>query len=167
MLVLIAYSIVTLAADSASPSDPLSPIALYQGTWRAQGQRFDTEFSKAGRSSRTLRNDCWRAGLFYACAQTVEGRQVALVAYFWDAAAGAYAAYSIPADGGPAGKGRLVIDGDTWTFPWDKQAAGATVHLRVVNHFVGRDRIEYRREFSRDGVRWTLMETGVEDRQAG
>jgi hypothetical protein len=161
----LALTFAVATTDAASP-DPLAAIAVYAGTWRAAADQVDSQFSKAGHTSKLIQNVCWRAQRFYACSQIVDGKQLALVVYTWDPKRGTYGAYSIPADGGSAGsRGQLVIEGNDWTFPWDQQVAGGAVHVRVINHFVGRDRIEYRREISKDGVNWTVIEKGVEERQ--
>lgn len=152
-----------LAAQATDPArDRLDIIAAYQGGWRAVIERRDTEFSHAGRDERRIDNDCRRAGAFYLCSQSVNGAQTALLAYRWDDHRQAYDSYSIATGGGAPGHGTLVIDGDEWRYPWDQPVAGTVIHFRVVNRFVGRDRIEYRREFSRDGRTWTTMEQGVE-----
>jgi hypothetical protein len=154
------------AAAAAGPSapDPLAAISAYAGTWRAEVDQLDSEFSKAGKSANLIHNDCWRTTLFHACAQTVNGKQVALMVYTWDEKTGAYATRAITPDGASGGAGKLVIEGDTWYFPWDQEKDGAKIHFRVVNHFVGRDTIQYRQEFSRDGAHWMAAETGIERR---
>ncbi len=162
----VVFGAATAAASPPPSPDRLSPISAYAGTWRAEIQQLDTDFSKAGRSGNVIHNDCWRATLFYACAQTVNGVPGALVVYTWDDKDKVYATYAVPSDGGQASKGKLVIEGDTWFFPWDQpDKAGPTLHFRVVNHFVDRDNIEFRQEFSRDGIAWTVIQRGLERRQ--
>ncbi len=158
---------IELALALMTTPDPLSPLTAYSGGWKVEIERFDTEFSKAGKVSNRLTNRCQQTRKFFACAQTVDGEEKALVVFTAGEAPGEYVTYPIAAGGGPAGKGRMVITGehqDTWTYPWDQQKDGTTVHFRVVNVFQGRDRIEYRQEFSRDGSAWTVTERGVETR---
>lgn len=155
-----------MALAASAPPDPIAMIAAYAGTWRTQVRELDTEFSKAGSTTSVIHNDCWRVAKFYACAQTVNGKQGALVVYTWDEKARGYATYAIPPHGGPATRGKLVIDVDTWIYPWDQTLGGAVVHVRIINRFVNRDRIEFRQEFSRDGVTWVVASTGLERRKA-
>jgi hypothetical protein len=164
---MIAFLLIGLLGDAtAAPatSDPLEVISAYAGTWRGEIEHQDSEFSKASKASDLIHNDCWRANKFYACAQTVNGAPGALLVFTWDEKAKAYVIYPIPPDGGPAGRGKLVVDGDTWIFPWDQEKDGATIRFRVVNHFIGRDTIEYRQEYSRDGTNWTVIGRGLEKR---
>ncbi|HKR77616.1 MAG TPA: hypothetical protein VJR95_13245 [Rhodanobacter sp.] len=65
----------------------------------------------------------------------------------------------------PAARKRRCAGGDRWTFPWQFSDQGKTVYARVVNVFHGRDRIDYRQEYSLDRRHWTAMATGVETRQ--
>ena len=153
------------AAAPATPADPLAPIAVYRGAWKADITQIASPFGKASHSVSTIRNDCWRTKNFYACAQTVDGVQADLVVYTFDKATGVYTTTAVLAGGGPAnGGGKLLIEGKTFTYPWDQQQDGATVHMRIVNHFVGRDTIVYRSEYSRDGAAWTVIGTGTEHR---
>ena len=151
-------------ATTPAPADPLAPHGVYEGSWRMQTESLDTEFSKVGKTGHVLTNRCQKSDRFYACAQKLDGTELALIVFTWDAAARSYVSYPIGVGGGAAGKGRLEIVGDTWTFPWDQSKDGVTIHFRVVNVFKGHDRIAYRQEFSRDGQAWIVSEHGTETR---
>ena len=103
----------------------------------------------------------------FACNQYVDGVSKALLVFTYDAAADRYTSYPIPADGSEAGKGTLVIQGNTWTYPWEVKDGGKTTYFRVVNVWAKPDRIEFRQEFSTDKVTWTEMAHGVETKIAG
>jgi hypothetical protein len=60
--------------------------------------------------------------------------------------------------------GSLLIQGDTWIFPWDYTEAGKTTHFRVLNVWRSAGLIEFRQEYSADGSHWTLMSLGRESR---
>lgn len=143
----------------------LDRLAVYAGTWQGRYEHFATPYSKAGRDTTLLHNDCWRAHRFYACEQVVDGKPVALVVFLPAAAPDRYITDAIPADGGHPNSGTLVVAGDRWVFPWQFQDHGRTVHARVVNVFHGRDRIDYRQEYSLDQVHWTPMAAGEEVRR--
>jgi hypothetical protein len=164
MLPLLLLALAFARAPAANQTDPLAILSYYDGTWRTEVQHFDTAYSKAGRDSRTIENSCWRREAVYTCSQTVNGQQKALLVFTWQAADQAYDSYAVPLDGGAAGKGRLLITGDDWIYPWEQTLPSGTVHFRVVNHFRGRNHIDYRREFSSDGEHWTVMESGIEDK---
>jgi hypothetical protein len=155
----------TTAAPLSTQADPLGVIAAYEGTWRAEVEQFNSVYSKAKKTTNIIINDCWRTALFYACAQTVNGKHGALLVFTWDAISKVYTTYPISPDGGSVSKGKLQIEGNDWYYPWDEEKNGVTVHFRVVNHFVGRDTIEYRQEFSSDETQWTVIGRGIEHRQ--
>ena len=128
----------------------------------------DTSYSKAGDESHLLRNDCWRSAGFYVCDQIVDGDSKALLVFQYDAKTDRYTSYPIPSAGdSPVQPGSLVIAGDTWTFPWNDTEQGKTTHFRVVNVWRSPDSIEFRQEYSGDGVHWTLMAEGHETRIKG
>lgn len=153
----------SLAAENPAGLDR---IAAYAGTWKIETENLATPFSKAGKESSTLRNECWRNGAFYVCDQFVNGESKALVIFTEGADAATYNSYSVPADGGKAGPGgKLLISGNTWTFPWEYERDGKTVHFHVVNVFSTPKTIEFRREFSEDNEHWTVMARGHETKE--
>ena len=60
--------------------------------------------------------------------------------------------------------GKLIIDGNTWTFPWSNREHDKTTWFRVVNVWSSHNTIEFRQEFSTDQKHWTTMATGHETR---
>jgi hypothetical protein len=149
------------ATPAATAADPLAPLAAYQGMWRAESETLDSPYDKASRSPPiVLQNDCHRWEKFYACAQTVDGHPAALLVFSYTGAPGVYTSSPVPPDGSSARSGKLIIDGDEWTFPWEGTRDGAPVHFRVVNRFVSPDEIEVRREASTDGKTWLLIGRG-------
>lgn len=154
-----------LVAALAAQADPLAPLSAYQGAWGARIEELDSPYGKASTTRVTIRNDCRRAGAFYACAQNVDGKDGALVVFTWNAATVSYASYPLlpgpPADIHP---GVLKIEGNTWYFPWDQLVEGKTVHFRVVNRFLDPNTIEFRKEVSQDGAAWTVIGRGLEKR---
>jgi len=73
-----------LSKNAAAQSAPagLEKLKVLAGTWKSDGQAYDTEFSKASKDSSTLHNDCWQSGEFYACDQIVDGVSRALIIFF-------------------------------------------------------------------------------------
>lgn len=154
-----------LAARAASPDSPLDRILAYAGSWTVEIVHLDTPFSKAGHEVTHLRNDCWKSGAFVACNQVIDGVSKALIVFTYDAKTNRYTTYPIPADGGDPSSGVLLIDGNTWTYPWSiVDAAGTKTHYRVVNTFSSPTHIDYRQEYSTDQVHWTLMGRGGENK---
>ncbi len=140
-------------------------IRAYEGTWKTEIEHFDTAHSKAGKDSSTLVNDCWKSGEFYACHQIVNGESKALLVFTYDPKTKTYATYPIMLDGRAAGHGKLVIEGNVWTYPWEDTENGTTTYYRVVNTFTTPKTIEFRQEYSTDQKSWTLMARGTEVKQ--
>lgn len=153
-------------APEIQKAQGIEKIAAYAGSWSIHIEHLATPYSKASDEHTQLRNDCWRSGGFFACDQYVDGVSKALIVFTFDAASGHYTTYPIPTDGSPAGSGRLEIQGNVWTFPWESKEGEKTTYFRVVNVFTAPDTIEYRQEFSTDKVKWTLMGHGLETKTA-
>jgi hypothetical protein len=154
------------AAYGATPkSSPLDALRIYAGTWKVEFTHLDTPFSKAGKESHTLKNDCWRSGEFYACNQFVDGESKALLVFTYNAKDKSYVSYPIVVGSDAAHAGKLTIKDDVWTFPWEASDKGKTTHFRVINTFKSAQAIDFRQEYSDDGEHWLLMASGHERRQ--
>jgi hypothetical protein len=154
---------VAIPSFAATPAG-LDRIAAYAGTWKTEVQHLDTPYGKAGHEVHSLRNDCWRASRYYACEQFLDGDSKALVVFTYDAKSDTYTSYPLPADGGAAGSGKLLIKDDVWTFPWTDSDKGKTVYFHVLNTWSSPDSVEFRQEYSTDNQHWTLMAQGRETR---
>ncbi len=142
----------------------IDAITEYAGTWKVQGEHFATAYSQAGKEEKTLRNDCWRSGAYYACNQFVDGESKVLLIFTYNDKEKMFTTYQIPQGGAAAGSGKLQIAGNIWTFPWQVTMGETTIYFRVVNVFTGADRIDYAQEFSPDNVHWNAMAKGSETR---
>jgi hypothetical protein len=87
-----------------------------------------------------------------------------LLVYRRDPDVGGFVVYPIARAGGAVQPAALVVDRDTWTFPWQTGTGTDAIHFRVVNRFLSPDEIEFREEYSSDGVRWSAMASGSERR---
>lgn len=154
-----------LVSGAARAKDPgVDALAVYAGTWRIHIVHYKTQYSKARSETSVLTNDCWRSRGFYACDQIVDGVSRALIVYTYDAKAGIYRSHVLQPDGSPPSSGTLSIVGNVWTFPWQDKDGTRTVYLRVVNTFVGPNRIAYRQEYSYDNVSWVRTASGGDSR---
>ncbi len=150
---------------AALPEKPkgIEAIWAYAGLWTIQIERFDTAQSKAGHETTHLRNACWKDGGYVACNQYVDGESKVLIVFTYNEKENSYTSYQIPQGGGAAGSGKLTIEGNVWTFPWEVKDGDKTTYFRVVNVFnTAADRIEYRQEFSADKEHWTVTARGME-----
>ncbi|HEY1987179.1 MAG TPA: hypothetical protein VGG85_17320 [Terracidiphilus sp.] len=151
------------AAAAEKPAG-IDALRAYEGNWDITIDRIDTAHSKAGHEKSSLHNDCWKSGSYFACNQYVNGESKVLLVFTFDEHANEFTSYQIPLGGGQSGSGKLTIDGNVWTFPWQSREGETVTYFRVVNVFTGSDKIEYRQEFSPDNTHWTVMARGSEVR---
>jgi hypothetical protein len=149
----------------AAPAEGLDKVTVLAGTWKTDGQRFDTDFSKAGHDTSTLRNHCWRSGEFYACDQFVNGASKVLIVFSFNASDGTYNSYAIPAGGKPAFSGKLKIDGETWTYENPQTADSKPPYFRTINVFEDSSTIHFTVQYAHDNQHWITMNQGIETRQ--
>jgi hypothetical protein len=155
---------VGLTAEKHADAGGVGALAAYNGTWKIEVTVLDTPFSKAGLRSQTLKNDCWGSGDYYVCHQIVDGDSKALVVFTFDQKQNSYASYPITIGSDAVHAGRLIIDGNKWTFPWELTDKGHTTYFHVVNVFSTPTTIDYFKEYSEDGEHWQFMEKGRETR---
>jgi hypothetical protein len=149
----------------ATPPDKpagIDAIRAYEGTWDVSIEHFDTPHSKASRERTSLRNDCWKSGGYFACNQYVDGDSKVLLVFTYDEKSNVYTSYQVPLGGGNPGSGKLMIEGNVWTYPWQDGEGDKATYFRVVNVFIEAGKIEFRQEFSTDKIHWTLMGKGSE-----
>jgi hypothetical protein len=150
------------ANTAATPSD-LDAIWRYAGGWHIQSESVDTPYSKAGKHTETLRNECWRTGEYIACRQIVNDQSKVLIIFTCGRPDHYCTSYQIPSDGSPASTGTMHIEGDTWTFPWQSaDKDGKTTYFHVVNVWTGTNTLDFRQEYSTDNVHWTKTFSGHE-----
>ncbi|KAA6463148.1 hypothetical protein DYQ86_07430 [Acidobacteria bacterium AB60] len=150
-----------------SPSADIDQLWKYAGTWHIQTESVDSPYSKAGKQTSTLQNDCWRTAGYVACRQIVDGDSKILLVFTCGRPDHTCTSYQIPADGSPASNGTLRIEGNTWTFPWQMPGKdGKTTYFRVVNVWLNPETIEFRQEYSTDQAHWTATMTGHETKSS-
>ena len=150
------------AADAPVGLDRLA--AFLSGTWKTEGQAFDSPVSKATPQHYTTRRECWREPEASKCVSLVNGTLQLYDIYSWDASAGVYHQTRIT----PQGKQpdfTLRVQGDTWTFDQDiSRADGSVVHYRVLRSYSAPGSATYADSFSADGKTWVDVAKGTEMR---
>jgi hypothetical protein len=157
-------SFIALLIITRACAGGIDVLSAYTGTWKLEVTSFDTAYSKAGKRSSTLRNDCWTSGDYFACHQIVDGESKALVVFTFDQKNNKYSSYLITIGSEAVHAGTLIIKDKTWTFPWAISEAGKTTHFRVLNVFIAPNIIDYSKEYSEDGAHWVTVEKGRENR---
>lgn len=154
----------TIVRGQVAPASGIDVIWAYAGTWTIETDTIATAYSKAGHEKKTLRNACWKNGAYLACNQYVDGDSKVLIVFTYNSKDNIYTSYQIPQEGGAPGSGKMTVEGNVWTFPWQVTDGDKTTFFRVVNTFTTPNRIEYRQEFSTDKLHWSFMSKGVEVR---
>jgi hypothetical protein len=154
-----------VAADAPAPASPpeLDRLAVFAGTWKSDAENFDTPYSKAAKISSTLVNQCWKAGAFFVCNQSVNGISRVLLVFSYKGG-DTYWINEVPADTGRAASSTVVVSGGVWTFPGQSNKLGQVTYFRNVEIYNGTDSIDFREEYSTDNQNWTLMSQGHESR---
>jgi hypothetical protein len=165
-LIALASGVSSVATATDKPAG-IEAIRAYEGTWTVSLQYFDTPYSKASNEKNILRNDCWKSGGYFACNQYVNGDSKVLLVFTYNQSKNEYTSYQIPPGGAGPGSGKLLIEGNRWTYPWESGEGQNKTYFRVVNIFTSPDRIEFRQEYSTDQVHWTQMGQGNETRKTG
>jgi hypothetical protein len=149
---------VTMVAAGASggtvAADPYAPLRLYEGAWKV----IPEDKSKPSQ----LVDECARAGRFFACQQTVNDKPGPLVIFIPESAGRYHTQVVLPNGTALGPPGTLTISGDHWVYLTKPDAKG--IRYRTTNDFRGRDRIRFAVAQSRDGKRWTVTLSGVEER---
>jgi hypothetical protein len=152
----------SMAADAPAPTG-LDRLAVFAGTWKSESQTFKTPYSEEGSSSTTLVNQCWKAGAFFVCNQSVNGVSASMLVFTYKDG-DTFNEAAIQAATGQANNGTLVISGGVWTFPGVSHKYGQVTYFRVVNIYSDNDHLDFREEYSQDQQTWTPMATGHETR---
>lgn len=147
-------------AKAAPGGDPVyAPLWLYQGTWHVS--RSD---APAGAKPDELKNDCALLGKYFACQQTINGQQGALVIFIPAPTPAQYYTQNVRIEGFASGRGNLTIAGNRWTYMSTRDDSGKTVYYRTINEFTGKNRIHFESAESTDNRNWKVTTSGDEVR---
>lgn len=157
---LVAIACMTPLVGAAPVVNPAyAPLWLYQGTWSVR--RSDLA---VGAKPDELKNQCALLGKYFACQQTINGQEGALLIFIPAAAAGQYYTQNVRLDGFASGRGNLEIAGDRWTYASTRDESGHTVYYRTTNAFSGKNHIHFESAESNDGKSWKVTGSGDETR---
>lgn len=162
-----AHAAAAAPAPAPARNDGVDIVGAYAGTWKIEITHLHTAPGRPheeGHQTTVVKNDCWRNAEFSVCHQNVDGDSKALLVFAYGAKDGTYATYPIAIGADTVHRGTLIIQGNTWTFPWEETEHGKRIFFRIVNVFTSQDTIEYRAEYSVDRVRWIQTATGRERR---
>ena len=154
--------IATALVSSAASAAEVEVFAKYAGTWKLDMTHVATPYSKPSAETMTVKNDCWHSENFYVCDQIIDGVSKALIVFFYDSVSKRYGSYPLSVGSDTVHPGEVIVDAKSFTFPWQIDDNGKTIHMRIVNTFTGPDTMDFRHEYSEDGQKWTAMATGIE-----
>lgn len=149
-------------AVAAAPSNPYTPLWLYNGSWRVTRKDL-----APGAKPDELMNQCALVGKYFACQQTVNGTPGALLIFVPTGEPGRYYTQNVRPDALASRRGDLQIEGNTWTYrtAWDQ--GGKTTYYKTLNTFSGKDRIHFEQLESTNNKDWKTTNSGDEVRIAG
>jgi hypothetical protein len=147
-----------LGADN----DPYEALKLYDGGW-------EVKMATLGKKSDNLVNQCSKTGKFFECEQQLNGETVALVVFLPEEKTSSggqeYRNVALLANGSKPGDwGKIVIEGQTWTYTWTQKDGEKSVPWRNVNHFSDKDHIHFELQSMEDGMNWKTQLSGDEVR---
>jgi len=152
----------TALADTPMPTGLDRLGLVLPGTWKTQGQTFDSPFTKAGPQNYVTRRDCWREAEAYKCVFVVNGSLQLYDIFSWDAAGQIYQETQITPQGRQP-EFHVSVKGDTWTYDQDIVRPDSTViHYRIVRVYSSASSATYSYAYSNDGKQWTEIAKGSE-----
>jgi hypothetical protein len=147
---------------NAEDSDPYEPLKLYDGGWQVK-------ITTPEKKTDHLVNHCARTGKFYSCEQEVNGVTAALVIFLPQGKSESggleyRTLAALPDASKPGDWGRLVIEGNTWTYSWTEKNGDKSVAAQNVNVFKDKDHIHFELQRMADGSNWKTDMAGDEER---
>jgi hypothetical protein len=162
-LFLLLWSCVT-AAWAAEPTGLDRLAARLPGTWKTEGQTYDTAISKTGPQHYVTVRDCWRTDSAVKCVFIVNGVLEHYSIFSWDAANQLYQETPITSRGKQP-EVHISVKDKVWTYDQDIQDRdGNAVHIRIVRTYTSPLSADYLMEYSGDGQQWTQVAKSVETR---
>src|SRR5262249_23494418 len=150
------------------PGPEISKLGAFVGKWKIEGTTVDSPFSKAGKSLTIATCDWSRNGYFVICDEAInlpEGPVNTLFIFGYNTEEKSYMTYGINNPGGEPFSGRLIIEGNTWTYPSEFKNKDKLIKFRTVNIFTSSDLVLYKVEYSEDGgAHWITTGEGKETR---
>jgi hypothetical protein len=146
-----------MGAQGWSADVTFAPLWLYQGTWHVTRAN-----AAAGAKPEELVNQCALLGKYFACQQTIDGKQGNLVVFVPADSAGHFYTQNITPQGRATGRADLQISSDQWVFTstWDE--GGHTTYYRTTNVITGKTKIHFEQAESSDGKTYKVTGSGDE-----
>jgi len=142
--------------------DTFASLWLYQGTWRVTRANL-----APGTKPEELVDQCAALGKYFACQQTINGKQGNLLVFVDAGKPGHFYTQNITPEGRATGRADLEISGDKWVFTntWDD--GGKTTYYRTTNTFTGKNKIHFEQEESSNGKDYKMTGSGDEVKVGG
>ncbi len=155
LLAAMLLAVTVQAGAGSTQSDAVyAPLRLYNGTWRVA--------RKDAPKPDVLVNKCALLGIYYACAQDVNGKPGALIIFLPADKPGHYYVQNIMPEGRASGRSDLEIEGNEWTYSNRWNEGGKTTYYKTRNTFSDKDHIHFEQSESSDGKDWKVTMSGDE-----
>ena len=167
-LVVTLFVCASTTLSAAVAGQELDKLGAFQGHWRTTGEIKETRYSKAKIKSQDEMTCGWTSNHgFMICDQLIHAGGLInneLSIYTYNPAEHCFAFFGVARNDQQARTTKLTITGNLWTY-WDEEDDGGKhVSFRTTNRFVSPDRVEWRSEYSEDGMHWVLMGEGADTR---
>jgi hypothetical protein len=159
-ILVIAGFCMAFSAHVAAIDDPITKLNPFLGKWKTTGEMKNTAYSKARPSS--SENTCdWSANRgFPICDQIIRsasGPTNDLSIYTYNEKERAFNFFGISREDHEPRATKLTIEGDLWTYWNEEEDGGKHIRFRTTNRFVTPSSVQWRSEYSEDGLNWVLM----------
>jgi hypothetical protein len=145
--------------DAKSSGPDYAALSRYRGTWRVSPAN-----RPSGAKPDLLVNQCALVGSYFACQQTVNGKNGGLMIFIPADQPEHFYTQVIMPEGRATGRDDLEIAGDRWTYTSRRLDQGKTTFYKTTNTFQGRNKIHFEQADSTDGKQWTVRNSGDEVR---
>ena len=150
-----------------SQSNELEKPARFLGLWKTEGTFKDTPYSKAHTSKSEMTCDWTPNHGFLLCDQiihTPDRSKDDLSIYTYNQQSNAFSFFGLSPDDTEARTTKLTTEDNLWTYSDEGTEGGKHIRFRTTNKFTTPTTMNWRSEYSEDGVHWILMGDGTDTR---
>ncbi len=165
IVVVLAFAVPCWAQTAQPPKlgPEVQNLARFVGTWKTEGEvKVAGLFGPVGKFSGTETCEWFAGGLHVVCRSESTGparKLTELYIFGYDAEAKAYTYYGIDS-GGDSEYLKGSLTGNTWTWLWDRKAAGKPANYRFTEVDVSPTSYTFKVEYSVAGGPWIVIEDG-------
>lgn len=143
----------------------LNKLNAFVGTWKSEGNLYDTPFTKMGKSE-SISTCVWSPNKNYLIADQIiiKGvvKQNDLSIYTYDPQSRKYRFWGVNRGNSRPYHTDLSIDENIWRYTGSFKMEDTTVYTQTINRFISPSEVEFKSEYSFDKEHWITMSEGKE-----